>query len=46
MVGQGEGEEEVGELFEGRFENSVAGGEWSGRQEAGARRGEGLGLAS
>ena len=46
MVGRGGGEEEVGELSDGRFEDAVTGGEWSGRDEAGGRGGSFLGLAS
>ena len=36
MVGRG-GEEEVGEGFDGKFEDAVAGGEWRGREEKGAK---------
>ena len=37
VVGRG-GEEEVGEGFDGKFEDAVAGGEWRGREEKGARK--------
>jgi len=39
-VGRGGGEEELGERFDGKVEDAVAGGVRCGREEAVARRGE------